>query len=212
MHASLPMKTAPVAATNSGTDGFLAAFDGFEREHATSGAAWLTPLRQSAIARFAELGFPTLQHEDWRCTDVAPLAKTAFVPAARPAQPVTLFDLAPYLLGAFTGHRLVFINGEYVPALSRVGDLPAGCTVESLAQMLDNDPAALEPLLARYASFQDQPFTALNTAFLRNGTYIRINPFTCYTSPCPVDHPRSRTRVTWSSSARAARRRSSRAM
>jgi hypothetical protein len=30
--------------------------------------AWLQPLRESAFARFAELGFPTTHHEEWRFT------------------------------------------------------------------------------------------------------------------------------------------------
>ena len=105
------------------------------------------------------------------------------MPATRPTQPVTLFDLVPYLLDAFASPRLVFINGEYVPAMSRIGDLPPGCVLESLAQMLDTDPAALEPLLARYVSFQNQPFTALNTAFLRHGAYVRIPDRTILTAP-----------------------------
>ena len=43
---------------------------------------WLLPLRKAGIASFAELGFPTLHDEDWRFTNVAPLAKLPFKPAA----------------------------------------------------------------------------------------------------------------------------------
>ena len=41
---------------------------------------WLFPLRKAGLARFAELGFPTLRHEDWRFTNVAPIAKLPFKP------------------------------------------------------------------------------------------------------------------------------------
>ncbi len=42
-------------------------------EHFEQGAkqpAWVFPLRKAGIARFAELGFPTLKQEDWRFTNV----------------------------------------------------------------------------------------------------------------------------------------------
>ena len=39
-------------------------FERFERE--TGQPPWLLPLRKAGLARFAELGFPTLQDEDWR--------------------------------------------------------------------------------------------------------------------------------------------------
>src|SRR5437899_8882867 len=39
---------------------------------------WLQQLRESAFQRFAELGFPTTRDEDWRFTNVAPIARTSF--------------------------------------------------------------------------------------------------------------------------------------
>jgi Fe-S cluster assembly protein SufD len=177
------MTSAPVAVAAANTNSFLAVFDELARQNAAQRATWLTPVREEAIARFAELGFPTPRHEDWRFTNVAPLAKTTFVPAERPAQPITLIDLVPYGLGAFAGHRLVFVNGYYAAALSRIGELPAGCAVGSLAQALERDAAVFEPVLARYADYQEQPFTALNTAFLRDGAYIRIPRRTVVTEP-----------------------------
>jgi Fe-S cluster assembly protein SufD len=40
---------------------------------------WLQKLRESAFARFTELGFPTTHDEEWRFTNVAPIARTQFV-------------------------------------------------------------------------------------------------------------------------------------
>src|ERR1039457_688983 len=44
--------------------------------------AWLQSLRDAAFARFAALGFPTTHDEEWRFTNVAPIARTAFTPVA----------------------------------------------------------------------------------------------------------------------------------
>lgn len=51
-------------------------------------AAWLQQLRDAAFQRFSELGFPTTKNEEWRFTNVAPIARTKFATAA-PAVKVT---------------------------------------------------------------------------------------------------------------------------
>src|SRR3989442_13894472 len=60
------------------TDPYLAKFVRFENE--AKQPPWLFPLRKAGIARFAELGFPTTRNEDWRFTNVAPIAKLPFEP------------------------------------------------------------------------------------------------------------------------------------
>jgi Fe-S cluster assembly protein SufD len=44
-------------------------------------APWMQELRESAFQRFAELGFPTTHDEEWRFTNVAPIARAKFVHA-----------------------------------------------------------------------------------------------------------------------------------
>ena len=39
---------------------------------------WLQELREAAFERFPELGFPTTHDEEWRFTNVAPIARTSF--------------------------------------------------------------------------------------------------------------------------------------
>jgi Fe-S cluster assembly protein SufD len=39
---------------------------------------WMRQLRETAFQRFAELGFPTTHDEEWRFTNVAPIARSAF--------------------------------------------------------------------------------------------------------------------------------------
>jgi Fe-S cluster assembly protein SufD len=41
-------------------------------------APWLQELRDAAFHRFTELGFPTTRNEEWRFTNVAPIARTNF--------------------------------------------------------------------------------------------------------------------------------------
>ncbi|MFB3132238.1 MAG: hypothetical protein ACE10K_06935, partial [Rhodothermales bacterium] len=66
-------------ATQSKTDSFIETFERLERERFNDDPAWLKPFRKAAIARFAEAGFPTTRDENWRHTNIAPIAETTFV-------------------------------------------------------------------------------------------------------------------------------------
>src|SRR3989475_13246732 len=75
---SCMMATKPSAVMNE-TDPSRAKFERCEEE--AKQPSWLFPLRKAGIARFAELGFPTTRHEDWRFPNVAPIARLPFKPA-----------------------------------------------------------------------------------------------------------------------------------
>jgi Fe-S cluster assembly protein SufD len=136
--------------------------------------AWVFPLRQAGMARFAALGFPTLKDEDWRFTNVAPIAKLPFKPVFDgTGSGLEAAALSGFPLMNLPAHRLVFLNGHYVPALSATNPA-SGFTISSLAVALASNPAALEPHLARYASTEKHPFTALNTAFFQDGAFIHL--------------------------------------
>ena len=154
---------------------YLADFPRLEREFYKDDPAWLRDTRRNALARFQELGFPTLKHEMWKYTNVAPIARTRFTPAiAIPGNGLPPEKLEPVVFGKYEGSELVFVNGRFSRALSSLRNVPDGASVGSLAQALREEPAALEPHLAKTAPFDANPFTALNTAFLQDGAFIRV--------------------------------------
>jgi Fe-S cluster assembly protein SufD len=137
----------------------------------SNGAAWLGPVREAAIARFEDLGFPTPKDERWKFTNVAPIARTRFRPSP-PASPgrETLETAA----GGLRAPRLVFVNGRFDRRLSDLGGLQRGVLAGSLADALASDASWIEGHLARHASFQDHAFVALNTALFRDGAVVRV--------------------------------------
>ena len=154
-------------------DAYLESFARFERE--TQLPAWLLPLRKAGIARFAELGFPTLQHEDWRFTNVAPIIRLPFKPAFEAAPDATAAAaLKDFPFARLPGSRLVFVNGHYAASLSRVAKLPAGVKLSNVAAVLVAEPALLEKHFARPAQTGDNAFTALNQAFFLDGGFIHV--------------------------------------
>src|SRR6266550_4055151 len=154
-------------------DVYLERFSRFERE--ASQPSWLLPLRKAGLARFAELGFPTLNDEDWRFTNVAPIARLPFKPAFEPTDGVSAGALKDFAFARLPGPRLVFVNGHYAPALSSVNHLPVGAKAGSLAAALKSDAAFLEKHLGRYAQNADNGFTALNQAFFLDGGFVRVS-------------------------------------
>jgi len=113
--------------------------------------SWLGELRRAGAARFEGLRWPTPRDEDWRFTDLAPIARAELGPV-RPAGAVTQADIAPFLFGHAEWPRLVFANGRFQPALSDLAGLPAGARVGSLAALLSEAPELLEGTLGSVAA------------------------------------------------------------
>ena len=154
------------------TEPFLEKFRHFESVAKTS----LLPFRKAGLALFAELGFPTLHHEDWRFTNVAPLAKLPFHPVfqAPEVNDAETRALDEFAFTKLAGTRLVFVNGHYSPKLSTVGKFPAGVKVGSLAAALASDPALVEKYLGRCTPAPDNAFAALNQAFFLDGAFVQV--------------------------------------
>ena len=165
---------------------YLDQFAQVEARAKSSGQEWLLPVRREAMDRFAALGFPTTHDEDWRFTNVGPIAQTVFHPAEAPLRRVDAGALDPYAFAGLTAPRVVFVNGRYAPALSALAGLPQGVRVQSLAQAMTADRALLEGHLARYADTQRDIFSALNTALMEDGAFILIPRGTVLEQPIQV--------------------------
>jgi Fe-S cluster assembly protein SufD len=136
------------------------------------GASWLNERRAQALERANALTVPTTRDEDWRFTDIAPLTKTAFRPAAAAPRP-GMQAISAFVAPEATA-RLVFVDGVFAPELSASTGLPYGVVVTNLAAALATHAAVIEPHLARHAEFEREVFTALNTSYLRDGAFIWV--------------------------------------
>jgi Fe-S cluster assembly protein SufD len=131
---------------------------------------WLHTRRASGLARFHELGLPTTRHEEWKFTSVNAIAERRF--SSTRADAVRPGHVEPFLFAGLNGIELVFVNGRFVPDQSRLGDLPKGAMVGSLADLATRDGATLDRHLGRHIKFEQFGFTALNTASLADGAVV----------------------------------------
>lgn len=152
------------------TSTHMSNFSRFEQESSLPDHAWLQRLRKAAIARFEATGFPTTSEEEWRFTNVAPIAKIPFRLARPQHEQITQRFSMPNAI------ELVFVNGFFSPQLSRLNKMPRNARIQPLAAALQDNGDVVEPYLARHAQVEnkDNPFVALNTGFIRDGAFVHI--------------------------------------
>jgi Fe-S cluster assembly protein SufD len=156
-------------------DHYIGEFSKLERESHPRQPTWLGLVRKAALDRFVALGFPTLDDEEWKYTNVAPIAKTSYRLGTESKVPgLKVEQLQRITFGEMECSYLVFLNGRFAPQLSRIRPLPEGVRIGSLAAALEEEPGRVEPHLARHAGFEKQAFVALNTAFLQDGAFVHL--------------------------------------
>ena len=160
-----------------------AIYDKYVSDHAqfaaspgVNGPAWLGRLRTNGLAAFKQAGFPTATrgNEQWKYTNVGPIARAAFdLPTTEAAQAASLADVKAVAPWDDAWTRLVFVDGLYSASLSLA---PAdGVTqVASISDVLSLDGVQVERHLGRYASLDQDGFAAVNTAFTGDGAFVNI--------------------------------------
>ncbi len=161
-------------------DLFVEEFERGLAEQAGRLPARLAKLRQEAIERFAELGFPHRKMEEWRFVNLAPITRTRF-DLAPATNGVAAEDLAAW---DYPGCALaVVVNGRFAPELSRLDGLPEGVSVVGIAEALERGTAPVAEHLGRHAGFSENAFTALNTALFRDGAAVVVEAGTVVETP-----------------------------
>ena len=152
------------------TDAALAEYTRFTQGRGASAPGWLRELRARGVERFAALGYPTVRQEEWRFTNVAPIADTAFRLAEK--TPTNAADLTARVRIAEVAARIVILNGQFAPELSSLDQLPRGLVAGSLANAIAHN----RPEVAHIGktTWEQAPFVALNTAFIEDGAFVAI--------------------------------------
>ncbi|SDZ06897.1 Fe-S cluster assembly protein SufD [Nitrosomonas sp. Nm33] len=174
------------ATSNSYLDNLL---QSWQRPPASS---WLDQLRANAMDSVGTLRMPSTQDEEWRFTDISPLSRLPY-PVAHAAPKVQLSDIKHCYLEE-ASCRLVFVDGQFVPELSNIAD-NASAIIGNLSSLLPTGDT-IARYLGQLAEFQNDVFTALNTAFLRDSACIIIPKNKSVTTPIHLLFISKQTEVT----------------
>lgn len=162
---------------------FASAFRDFIDTHAANEPAWLRLLRQKSFARFEQIGLPTVKDEDWKYTNVAPIAKASLAPSFQSGTTTATQDAQSFIFPEARNSTLVFRNGRYQKELSTQA-LPSDAIVLSFTEALasKDHEARVREHLERVADENQNGFAALNSAFAE-GVFVLLPADTKVDSP-----------------------------
>ena len=147
----------------TGAAGFLHRYEGLRDRLPGHRLPWLAALRDRAADAFRTQGLPTRRVEEWKYTDLRPVAEAAF------DEPLTVLDEGRALPPAEGGAaRAVLVDGRFRAELSSLDGLPF--RADSVAAALP----ALEGRIGAIAPFGALPLVALNTMLFEDGLLVEV--------------------------------------
>jgi len=156
---------------------YAAAFRALPQKLGKDEPSWLRHAREDAFARFERIGFPSVKEEEWKYTNVAPIAKLQFTPALAGATIVASNNgFGSFVYDEVRHSQLVFVNGILQPGLSSLEALPAGVFVIDIGEALGlaQHGARIRQYFERYETDHENGFTALNTALFSSGAFVFV--------------------------------------
>ncbi|MGB5847216.1 MAG: Fe-S cluster assembly protein SufD [Ignavibacteriaceae bacterium] len=130
-------------------------------------------IRKEALKNFSDLSLPTLKDEEWRYTSISPLLKYNFI---LPPEDITISNelVNKFSFTDMDTNILVFVNGKFSGANSKLLNLPEGTIAGSISDAIKNNPEIIEKHFGKYASYSNQIFTALSTAYTKDGAFVYV--------------------------------------
>ncbi len=154
------------------------AFRALQKGGGVVGSSRLSQLREGAMGRFVELGFPSVKEEEWKYTNITAIARADFRPAVSSEQPpASEAELEPISsVPETSSSQLVFVDGALRSDLSVLTALPQQIVAMDLGEAMDDerDTEIVRTHLARQADYVVNGFTALNTAFINRGAFVYV--------------------------------------
>ncbi len=136
--------------------------------------SWLARERGQARERLRRESVPGPRQESWRYSNLRSLLEQRFRPVVETARTPEEAELEAHMVPGLDAWRVVLVNGDFVPGLSRLEGLPAGVEVSSLRQLLLKDPERVEKGLNGVAGTGVHVFAPLNTAGLHDGFVLHV--------------------------------------
>ncbi len=150
---------------------FISAFNSVEERMNGESKSPFHQLRKDAIKKFDELDFPTVKNEDWKYTNIAPILKHDFTTSSDVKADKK--SIEQFLIPGLKTSLIVFVNGSFSKELSHITKQAAGIRIENLDTLLKNEAELVMLYFGRFVGI-DNGFTALNTAFAKEGTVIIV--------------------------------------
>lgn len=142
----------------------------FELINENESATWLKQMRENAFDSFERTGFPTPENEEWKYTNVAPINKETFDISVDKTE----VEVERFVYEEAKTSQVVFVNGVFNSEASNLSALPEGVVALNLKDALRDEKyeSRIKENLARVVDYNENGFTALNTAFVNDGAFL----------------------------------------
>jgi len=167
---------------DSNIESYIKGFEEFKKSGPVS-TDHINELREKAINKFSELGFPTIRDEDWRFTNLTPISKSKFILSDNGHGGVSPKDVEKFLFKKLDSYNLVFVNGRFSKDLSNLGDIQEKVIVTSLSDAAESSSEIVSGYLGKFLNIDTEAFNALNTAFFQDGMFIYVPKSTVLEKP-----------------------------
>ncbi len=135
----------------------------------------INQFRLDAFEYLKHLELPTRKNEDWRFTNVNWLNELDFfVSKENPDEHLSESDIEPFTIKDLNENLLVFINGIFSEKLSRIKYPRDEIIIESFKDSESRNAPNLVKNFSTLADYKSNFFTAMNTAFSKDGVYVNV--------------------------------------
>ncbi len=138
-----------------------------------SNIAWVRAMREAALLRLEELGFPTRKQEAWKYTRLQALEKDTYYPAPIRQASISDEEWKKLPLASLDANKLLFVDGHFNRILSDIDSLPPGVLINELSSLFNRKTDRPPPM---FQNTRQAPNVvhALNNAFVFDGATINI--------------------------------------
>lgn len=141
--------------------------------------------RRKAMLHFEREGFPSVRHEEWKYTNLKPILKHDYRVFQQGENTLEFKDVKRYFLHDIDTYKLVFVNGQYSSWLSETTH--QGYDVCTFSAALKRHRHVLDKYFGM-AFGEQNPMVALNTAFAKEGAFIRVAKNKVVEKPIEIIH------------------------
>ncbi len=150
-------------------------FEQFEASLNGEATSSLHSIRQQGIKAFDHIGLPSAKHEEYKFTNLSKILEKKFdwTSPHYANSEISIDTLSAFEIPNLDAYRLVFVNGIYSEKLSDHDN--AQITISELQKATESHQEVFKKHFGQHAVYQDDAFAALNTAFIKNGTFIKVD-------------------------------------
>lgn len=138
-------------------------------------AEWFEKMRTNAQHQLQDYITPNRKQELWKYSNIDSLFKNQYSPVDEELLAIQLLDIEEHFITDIDTYRLVLTNGRFVPHLSNIQNLPQGVKLGGLRDTLKTDADSMASWFGHAASHYQHVFSALNTALINDGLFLKID-------------------------------------